>query len=66
MPERPGFEIPPRVTPAGDNSYLEQMAKAIFQAGFSWQVVRQRRSPGLGRPLSFDSSWVWPFSSPAR
>lgn len=42
MPERPGFEIPPRVTPAGDNGYLEQMTKAIFQAGFSWQVVSNK------------------------
>jgi 3-methyladenine DNA glycosylase Tag len=42
MPERPGFEIPPRVTPADDNGYLEQMTKAIFQAGFSWQVVNDK------------------------
>lgn len=42
MPERPGFEIPSRVTPADDNGYLEQMSKAIFQAGFSWQVVNDK------------------------
>ncbi len=42
MPERPGFEIPPRSTPADDNGYLEQMTKAIFQAGFSWQVVNDK------------------------
>ena len=42
MPERPGFEIPPRVTPTDDNGYLEQMTKAIFQAGFSWQVVNDK------------------------
>lgn len=42
MPERPGFEIPPRVTPADDNGYFEQMTKAIFQAGFSWQVVNDK------------------------
>jgi 3-methyladenine DNA glycosylase Tag len=42
MPERPGFEIPPRVTPADDNGYFEQMTKAIFQAGFSWQVVNNK------------------------
>jgi len=40
--KRPGFEIPPRVTPADDNGYLEQMTKAIFQAGFSWQVVNNK------------------------
>jgi 3-methyladenine DNA glycosylase Tag len=42
MPERPGFEIPPRTTPADDNGYFEQMTKAIFQAGFSWQVVNDK------------------------
>jgi 3-methyladenine DNA glycosylase Tag len=42
MPERPGFEIPPRSTPSDDNGYLEQMTKAIFQAGFSWQVVNDK------------------------
>jgi len=42
MPERPGFEIPPRVTPGDDNGYLELMTKAIFQAGFSWQVVNDK------------------------
>jgi len=44
MPERPGFEIPPRVTPADDKGYFEQMTKAIFQAGFSWQVVNNKWS----------------------
>ncbi len=42
MPERPGFEIPPRVTPADENGYFEQLTKAIFQAGFSWQVVNDK------------------------
>jgi 3-methyladenine DNA glycosylase Tag len=42
MPERPGFEVPARITPADDNGYFEQMTKAIFQAGFSWQVVNDK------------------------
>jgi 3-methyladenine DNA glycosylase Tag len=42
VPDRPGFEIPPRVTPADDNGYFEQMTKAVFQAGFSWQVVNNK------------------------
>jgi 3-methyladenine DNA glycosylase Tag len=42
VPERPGFEIPPRITPVDDNGYFEQMTKAIFQAGFSWQVVNNK------------------------
>ncbi len=42
MPQRPGFEIPPRITPTDDDGYFEQMTKAIFQAGFSWQVVNDK------------------------
>ncbi|MGQ9585039.1 MAG: DNA-3-methyladenine glycosylase I [Anaerolineae bacterium] len=36
------IEIPPRARPASDDGYLEQMTKAIFQAGFSWQVIRAK------------------------
>ncbi|MFQ6675177.1 MAG: DNA-3-methyladenine glycosylase I [Fidelibacterota bacterium] len=36
------YEIPPRKTPGSDNEYLEQMTKAIFQAGFSWAVIRNK------------------------
>ncbi len=36
------YEIPPRQTPSSDNEYLEQMTKAIFQAGFSWRVIRNK------------------------
>jgi len=36
------FEIPPRKTPKTDNEYFEQMTKAIFQAGFSWSVIRNK------------------------
>lgn len=35
-------EIPPRVTPVGDNGYFEEVTKAIFRSGFSWRVVRQK------------------------
>jgi len=37
-----GYEIPPRQKPPDDNGYLEQMTKAIFQAGFSWKVVNNK------------------------
>ncbi|MCH8012895.1 MAG: DNA-3-methyladenine glycosylase I [Candidatus Marinimicrobia bacterium] len=36
------YEIPPRETPKDDNGYFEQMTKAIFQAGFSWLVIRNK------------------------
>lgn len=42
MPDRPGFEIPARSTPADDDGYFEQLTKAVFQAGFSWQVVNDK------------------------
>ena len=35
-------EIPPRKRPADDNGYLEELTRAIFQAGFSWQVIRDK------------------------
>ncbi len=37
-----GYHIPPRQKPASDAGYLEIMAQAIFQAGFSWDVVRNK------------------------
>lgn len=36
------YEIPARKTPNSDNEYLEQMTKAIFQAGFNWAVIRNK------------------------
>ena len=34
------IEVPPRIRPANNNGYLEELTKAIFRAGFSWRVVR--------------------------
>jgi DNA-3-methyladenine glycosylase I len=36
------YEVPPRVKPADDNGYLEELTRAIFQAGFSWRVIRDK------------------------
>jgi DNA-3-methyladenine glycosylase I len=36
------FEIPPRKQPADDNGYFEELTRAIFQAGFSWRVIRDK------------------------
>jgi DNA-3-methyladenine glycosylase I len=36
------FEIPERKKPADDDGYLEELTKAIFQAGFSWRVIRDK------------------------
>ena len=37
-----GHEIPAQARPEGDDGYFEQLTKAIFQAGFSWQVIRAK------------------------
>ena len=36
------FEIPERKKPADDSGYLEELTRAIFQAGFSWRVIRDK------------------------
>ena len=36
------YEVPPQKRPADDNGYFEELTKAIFQAGFSWQVIRNK------------------------
>lgn len=38
----PRYEIPPRQVPKRDSTYLEVLTKSIFQAGFSWQVIRDK------------------------
>ena len=39
---RPAHEIPSRAKPASDDGYLEMLTKAVFQAGFSWSVIRDK------------------------
>jgi DNA-3-methyladenine glycosylase I len=36
------FEIPPRQKPTNDNGYFEELTKSVFQAGFSWRVIRDK------------------------
>jgi DNA-3-methyladenine glycosylase I len=36
------IHIPPRKKPADDDGYFEVLTQAVFQAGFSWQVVRDK------------------------
>jgi len=36
------FEIPPRQRPKDDAGYFEQLTKAVFRAGFSWKVIRDK------------------------
>lgn len=36
------YEAPPRSVPENNAGYLEKIAQAVFQAGFSWQVIRNK------------------------
>lgn len=36
------YHIPPRKRPKKDDGYFEILAQSVFQAGFSWQVVRNK------------------------
>jgi len=36
------YHIPPRRRPKSDDGYLEILAQSVFQAGFSWDVVRRK------------------------
>ncbi len=38
---RPHY-IPPVKVPVNDSGYFEEMTRAVFQAGFDWEVIRQR------------------------
>ena len=52
------YEIPPRHTPSSDSEYLEQTTKAIFQAGFSWRVIRNKGDNFLKAFDGFDIDTV--------
>lgn len=54
----PPYEIPPRQVPESDSGYLEVLTKSIFQAGFCWQVIRDKW-PGFRRAFDgFDVDTV--------
>lgn len=36
------YEVPPREVPPNDAGYLEKITQAVFQSGFSWQVIRSK------------------------
>ena len=36
------YEVPPRIVPENDAGYFEKITQAVFQAGFSWQVIRTK------------------------
>ena len=58
------FEIPPRKKPADDRGYFEELTRAIFQAGFSWRVIRDKW-PNFQKAFDrFDISTVAGYGTP--
>lgn len=41
MPEQE-HHVPDRAVPENDAGYFEKITQAVFQAGFSWQVIRTK------------------------
>lgn len=58
------YEIPPRKKPADDRGYFEELTKAIFQAGFSWQVIRDKWPNFQGAFDGFDIAAVAGYGEP--
>lgn len=58
------YEIPPRKRPSGDDGYFEELTKAIFQAGFSWRVIRDKWPSFQVAFDSFDLATVAGYSQP--
>lgn len=42
MTTEPAYEVPPRAVPENDAGYFEKITQAVFQAGFSWKVIRTK------------------------
>jgi DNA-3-methyladenine glycosylase I len=58
------YEIPPQKKPGDDNGYFEELTKAIFQAGFSWRVIRDKW-PNFRRAFdAFDIPTVAGYAEP--
>ncbi|MDR5684231.1 MAG: DNA-3-methyladenine glycosylase I [Armatimonadota bacterium] len=45
------YVIPPRAVPRADDRYFEVLSQSVFQAGFSWEVVR-RKWPAMRRAFA--------------
>lgn len=57
----PGYEIPARAIPDSDAGYFEKITQAVFQAGFSWEVIRNKW-PGFQQAFAgFDVEQVASF-----
>ncbi len=52
------LERPEKIRPDGDDGYFEQLTKAVFRAGFSWAVIREKWGGFLKSFENFDLSRV--------
>ena len=59
-----GVEIPPRRMPEDDRGYLEELTKAVFRAGFSWQVIHDKWPAFLDAFDGFDIQRVAAYGEP--
>lgn len=57
------YHIPPRKRPKDDNGYFEILAQSVFQAGFSWEVVRNKWPDFRKAFRNFDIERVSRFST---
>jgi len=56
------YESPAREVPKNDAGYFEKITQAVFQAGFSWQVIRNKW-PGFEQAFAdFDIDSVAAFT----
>ena len=56
------YEVPPRAIPANDAGYFEKITQAVFQSGFSWQVIRTKWPNFQKAFVQFDVDQVAAFS----
>ena len=58
----PKYEVPARAVPENDAGYFEKITQAVFQSGFSWEVIRNKW-PNFQRAFaSFDVAKVAAFT----
>ena len=58
----PNYEVPPRAVPESDAGYFEKITQAVFQAGFSWQVIRSKWPNFQKAFVNFDVDGVAAFT----
>ncbi|MCP5096206.1 MAG: DNA-3-methyladenine glycosylase I [Chloroflexi bacterium] len=56
------YEVPPRAVPVNDAGYFEKITQAVFQSGFSWQVIRNKWPNFQIAFMQFDVAQVAAFS----